>query len=57
MSSAFSSPPEQGQFVTVRQPQWMVSEVAKNALLSKPLELLNGHAQHLVTLSSVAACS
>src|SRR6516164_4574364 len=48
-----TNPPEQGQLVTVRQRQWVVSEVAKSALPESPLQALNGHGQHLVTLSSV----
>jgi hypothetical protein len=47
------TPPEQGQLVSVRQRQWIVSEVAKSTLADWPLQPFNGHGQHLVTLSSV----
>jgi superfamily II DNA or RNA helicase len=47
------TPPEQGQLVRVRQRQWVVSEVTKSALPLTPLHALNGHSQHLVTLSSI----
>ena len=53
MPNAVSNPPEQGQLVSVRQRQWVVSEVAKSALPDSPLHVVNGHGQHLVTLSSV----
>jgi SNF2 family DNA or RNA helicase len=53
MPVTLSNPPEQGQLVTVRQRQWVVSEVAKSALPESPLQAVNGHGQHLVTLSSV----
>jgi hypothetical protein len=53
MAVTLSNPPEQGQLVTVRQRQWVVSEVAKSALPDSPLHTVNGHGQHLVTLSSV----
>ncbi len=47
------TPPEQGQLVRVRQRRWVVSEVTKSALPLTPLHALNGHSQHLVTLSSI----
>ena len=47
------TPPEQGQLVRVRQRQWVVSEATKSALPLTPLHALNGHSQHLVTLSSI----
>jgi SNF2 family DNA or RNA helicase len=47
------APPNQGQLVTVRQRQWVVSEVARSALLESPLQAVNGHVEHLITLSSV----
>ncbi len=47
------TPPEQGQLVRVRQRQWVVSEVTKSALPLTPLHTLNGHSQHLVTLSLI----
>lgn len=47
------SPPEQGQLVHVRQRQWIVSDVGKSSLPGGPLQPTNGHAEHLVTLSSV----
>ncbi len=48
-----SSPPEQGQLVNVRQRRYIVSDVAKSGLPITPTRPLNGHSQHLVTLSSV----
>src|SRR2546426_465972 len=47
------TPPEQGQLVRVRQRQWVVSGVTKSTLPLTPLHALNGHSQHLVTLSSI----
>lgn len=52
-ATAVSDPPEQGQLVNVRQRQWIVSEVARSTLPSSPLQAVNRHGQHLVTLSSV----
>ena len=46
------TPPEQGQLVTVRQRQYVVTEVAKSTLPDRRSKSGNG-AQHLVTLSSV----
>jgi ERCC4-related helicase len=46
-------PPEQGQLVTVRQRQYVVTEVAKSTLPDRPLKVDGNGAQHLVTLSSV----
>src|SRR5687768_12452012 len=45
--------PEQGELVNVRQRRWIASEVAKSTLPAGPLQPINGHGQHLVTLSSV----
>jgi len=53
MAVVTSNPPEQGQLVTVRQRQYVVSEVAKSTLPAAPLQPLDGHGQHLVTLASV----
>jgi superfamily II DNA or RNA helicase len=53
MAIGVASPPEQGQLVTVRQRQWVVSEVAKSALPESPLQTVNDYGQHLVTLASV----
>ena len=53
MTIATRNPPEQGQLVTVRQRQYVVSEVAKSTLPAEPLQPLDGHGQHLVTLASV----
>ena len=53
MAVVTSNPPEQGQLVTVRQRQYVVSEVAKSTLPPTPLQPLDGHGQHLVTLASV----
>ena len=53
MAVVTSNPPEQGQLVTVRQRQYVVSEVAKSTLTAIPLQPLDGQGQHLVTLASV----
>ncbi|MGO9113490.1 MAG: hypothetical protein ACLP9L_30025 [Thermoguttaceae bacterium] len=53
MTIATRNPSEQGQLVTVRQRQYVVSEVAKSTLPAAPLQPLDGHGQHLVTLASV----
>lgn len=45
--------PEQGQLVTVRQRQFVVSEVLKSTLPSSLLKAVASQSQHLVTLSSV----
>lgn len=50
---AISSPPEQGQLVTVRQRHFVVTEVAKSTLPSRPLKTSSNGTQRLVTLSSV----
>ena len=52
-TAAVTNPPEQGQLVTVRQRQWVVSEVIKSTLSDGSLQPLDGQPQHLVTLSSV----
>jgi len=44
--------PEQGQVVDVRQRRWVVNDVAKSILLTRPLRPLQ-KPQHLVSLSSV----
>ena len=48
-----SSPPEQGQLVSVRQRRYVVTEVAKSTLPEAPLRQTSNGAQHLVSLSSV----
>lgn len=48
-----AAPPEQGQLVSVRQRQYVVSEVAKSALPNSPIQVGASKAQHLITLSSV----
>jgi ERCC4-related helicase len=53
MIEATTAPPEQGQLVTVRQRQYVVTEVAKSTLPEKILQPTPSPAQHLVTLSSV----
>ncbi len=53
MAVLISSLPEQGQLVTVRQRQWVVSEVTTSALLGSVIQTPNGHPQHLVSLASV----
>jgi hypothetical protein len=53
MSSVVSSPPEQGQLVTVRQRRYVVTDVAKSTLPDQPLRASTNGAQHLVWPSSV----
>lgn len=53
MAVVTASSPEQGQLVTVRQRQYVVSDVLKSALPESPLHLSGNGAQHLVTLTSV----
>ena len=53
MATGVSSPPEQGQLVTVRQRQYVVTEVAKSTLPENPLRPSANGAQHLVSLASV----
>jgi SNF2 family DNA or RNA helicase len=53
MSSVAPSPPEQGQLVSIRFRQWIVTEVAKSTLPASPLRPSDNSAQHLVSLSSV----
>jgi SNF2 family DNA or RNA helicase len=53
MALSTLSTPEQGQLVTVRQRQYVVTEVAKSTLPDRPLKVGGNGAQHLVTLSSV----
>lgn len=53
MSIVALSPPEQGQLVSVRSRQWIVTEVAKSTLPVSPLRPSDDAAQHLVSLSSV----
>jgi hypothetical protein len=48
-----SSPPEQGQLVTVRQRQFVVTEVVKSVLPESPIRRLGDGAQHLISLASV----
>jgi hypothetical protein len=53
MGNSVVTPPEQGQLVSVRQRQFVVTEVAKSTLPSTPLRPSENGAQHLVSLSSV----
>lgn len=53
MAVATSTPPEQGQLVTVRQRHYVVADVAKSTLQDRPLRTGGNGAQHLVTLSSI----
>ncbi|HEY7429014.1 MAG TPA: hypothetical protein VH682_32585 [Gemmataceae bacterium] len=53
MNRVAPSLPEQGQLVSVRQRQWVVTEVAKSTLPASPLRPSDNCAQHLVSLSSV----
>ena len=48
-----SALPEQGQLVNIRARQWIVGEIARNALDDGSLQPLSTPLQHLVTLSSV----
>ena len=52
MTVVSSSPPEQGQLVTVRQRRWVVTEVARSSLPQRPLQE-SREPQHLISLSSV----
>lgn len=52
--TASSSPPEQGQIVTVRQRQWVVTDLSASALPRSPLPGAQAASpQHLVALSSI----
>jgi hypothetical protein len=53
MAVVVSSPPEQGQLVTVRQRRYVVTDVAKSTLPERPLRVSGNGGQHLVSLSSV----
>lgn len=53
MSTALSSPPEQGQLVQVRSRQWVVNDAKPSALPAPALKPTSASPQHLVTLSSV----
>ncbi len=53
MPITITSPPEQGQLVNVRQRQYVVSEIVRNALPLSSIKPLSGAGQHLVSLSSV----
>src|SRR5947208_15682302 len=53
MAPALLPPPEQGQLVTVRQRQYVVTEVARSALDPGPLRTPGHGPQHLVTLASI----
>jgi len=48
-----TTPPEQGQMVTVRQRHYVVTEVSKSTLPDRPLRQAGSGPQHLVSLSSV----
>jgi hypothetical protein len=53
MSSVASSPPEQGQLVSVRSRQWIVTEVAKSTPPPTALKPDFSGPQNLLTLASV----
>jgi hypothetical protein len=53
MASAQTSPPEQGQLVTVRARRWVVSDVLAGTLPPPPLDPVPSQPQHLVSLLSV----
>lgn len=48
-----TSPPEQGQLVTVRKRQWVVADVNRSELSPRDAASVAKGAQHLVTLTSV----
>jgi hypothetical protein len=52
MSSVARSPPDQGQLVSVRSRQWVVTDV-RPSTLPPPLKRAFGVPQHLLTLASV----
>jgi len=53
MATAVASPPEQGQLVSVRSRNWIVTEVAPSTLPAERLQAGLESPQHLLTLSSV----
>ena len=53
MASAPTTAPEQGQLVTVRQRQYVVTDVARSVLEPGPLRPPGHGPQHLVTLASI----
>src|SRR5579862_358612 len=53
MTPSISSPPEQGQMVSVRSRNWMVTDVSASTLPPERLQAGLESPQHLVTLSSV----
>lgn len=53
MVASLSSPPEQGQLVSVRERQFIVSEVLKSTLPASGLKSFTTQGQHLVTLASI----
>ena len=48
-----STPPEQGQLVSVRERRFIVTDVARSTLPDSPLRPSGNGAQHLVSLSSI----
>jgi hypothetical protein len=50
---ALQAPPEQGQLVTVRRRQFVVTEVARSSVSGGPLRGQSQGPQHLVSLSSI----
>ncbi len=52
-AATLTAPPEQGQLVEVRGRQWVVTDVVKSSLPASGLHPVNGHGQHLVSLTSV----
>ncbi|HJZ60183.1 MAG TPA: DISARM system SNF2-like helicase DrmD [Gemmataceae bacterium] len=53
MTVAVSSPPEQGQLVSVRSRQWIVNDVRPSTLPAAALKPTFSGPQHLLTLASV----
>ena len=53
MAVLISNPPEQGQMVSVRSRNWMVTDVARSTLPPERLQAGLESPQHLLTLSSV----
>src|SRR5215813_15631490 len=53
MSVATANPPEQGQLVSVRSRQWIVTNVRPSTLPTSALKPTFAGPQHLLTLASV----
>ena len=53
MTVAVTSPPEQGQLVSVRSRQWVVNDVRPSTLPTLALKPTFSGPQHLLTLASI----